>query len=434
MRKSGIEIDEARTSELSALSDNPDEELARRAKIVLLLGEGRSIRSVADELGTDKNTVCKWKRRFLEGGAQALLSGHGGGPAPAVDVGDLREEIRTRIDSKGIEGWTRRTLAEDIGVDESRVGRELGRMGITLERRSTWEYPAPSGAETTCACLAGVYLSATERCVVVCTSDVPIVGGSGSVVTRSRRLAGALSSAGRLTLADALRAAADHAGDPGRKVPRTMASFLADVAGTLPSGPGFGLHAVALAAAPPRWRGTAPLGLTMSAVADAGAWDAAASSLLGQFGPSAVSPVVEGMRAFCGACLAATEPFVWVREVAARPRDTRGERDAPTEAADPLGEALASAVGGATSGDAMDCKMVVVVRGPLGVDYEVVDAPLAFPGTGAFSFSSAGGLMAGINEMEEPMVALRNEAGRSAAEMFVSVAKKNSIRAAPAAR
>ena len=28
-------------AELSALSDNPDEELARRAKIVLLLGEGR---------------------------------------------------------------------------------------------------------------------------------------------------------------------------------------------------------------------------------------------------------------------------------------------------------------------------------------------------------------------------------------------------------
>lgn len=42
--------------------------------------------------------------------------------------------------------------------------------------------------------------------------------------------------------------------------------------------------------------------------------------------------------------------------------------------------------------------------------------------------------MAGFDEMEDPMVALRNEAGRSAAEMFVSAAKKNCIRAASAAR
>lgn len=434
MRKSGIVLDAGQTSELNALADSPDEELAKRARIVLKLGEGRSIRAVAETEGTDKNTVSKWKGRFLKGGVQALASAHGGGRAPADGVADLQGEIRRRIDTKGIEHWTKRSLAEDIGVDESRVGRELGRMGVTLDRRTRWEFPARSGAETRCSCLAGVFLSPSERCVVVCTAESPIEGAGGTVVTRSRRLAGALSGAdGDLTLADALWTAADHAGDPGRRSPKTMASFLSDVALALPSGPGFGLHAVALAGDSPAWRGKAPIGLTMSVVGDAGAWDAAASSLLGQFGPSAVSPVLAGIGAFCDSCLQATEPFVWVRgvvpsgapDVAAAP---------PASAGDPLAEALSSAVGGATDGDEMDCKMVVVVRAPSGLEYKVVDAPKAFPGAGSFSFSSTDGLMAGFDEMEDPMVALRNEAGRSAAEMFVSAAKKNCIRAASAAR
>ena len=78
--------------------------------------------------------------------------------------------------------------------------------------------------------------------------------------------------------------------------------------------------------------------------------------------------------------------------------------------------------------------MMVVVSGPEGVDYGVAEAPLAFPGPGSFSFSSPEALVAGIDEMEGPMVALRNEAGGLAAEMFVAAAKKNSIRAARAAR
>ena len=74
--------------------------------------------------------------------------------------------------------------------------------------------------------------------------------------------------------------------------------------------------------------------------------------------------------------------------------------------------------------------MVVVVRGPEGIDYGVVDGPVAFPGVGDFSFASTEGLAAGIDRMEAPMMALRNEAGKAAAEMFVSSAKKNSIRGA----
>ena len=56
MRRRGIELSESQTSELRALEDGPDEEISRRARIILLLGEGRSIRDVAREAGV--STSC----------------------------------------------------------------------------------------------------------------------------------------------------------------------------------------------------------------------------------------------------------------------------------------------------------------------------------------------------------------------------------------
>ena len=87
MRKSGIELNDAQTTELIALSDSPDEELARRARIVLSLGRGNSIRLVAAEEGAGKNTVSRRKRRFLGEGRRRSLAGMAEDPRPPSTSG-----------------------------------------------------------------------------------------------------------------------------------------------------------------------------------------------------------------------------------------------------------------------------------------------------------------------------------------------------------
>jgi hypothetical protein len=75
----------------------------------------------------------------------------------------------------------------------------------------------------------------------------------------------------------------------------------------------------------------------------------------------------------------------------------------------------------------MDCKVIVVVRSPEGIDFRAIGGPAAFPGVDEFNFGSMKGLVAGVGKMEDPMIALRNEAGRVAGEMFIASAQKNSV-------
>jgi transposase len=47
--------------------------LAMRSQIVLLLGKGLSVRAVARKLDRARQTVDLWRRRYLEGGCEALV-------------------------------------------------------------------------------------------------------------------------------------------------------------------------------------------------------------------------------------------------------------------------------------------------------------------------------------------------------------------------
>ncbi len=60
------------SSELSlrvtVIMERRDAKLVLRGQIVELLEQGRSIRSIADELGISTPTVMKWKKRHAETG------------------------------------------------------------------------------------------------------------------------------------------------------------------------------------------------------------------------------------------------------------------------------------------------------------------------------------------------------------------------------
>lgn len=435
-----IVLDATQKVELEEMADSErDQDLALRARIVLMLAEGMRVVDIAKKLGVNKDAVTRWKRRWLEGGADALRSRHGGGRAPVGDTNGLASRIRGLIDSNPDAAWKRAELAAELGVSVSKLNRELKAMGATLERATSWEIPADTGVASRSACLAGLFLSPRGRCVVAFTSGGPLEPVGGSVLTRGRLLAAELEGAGDgLDLSDALWTAADHASDPGKVRPQTLRQFVERAVSATPDGAS--CHAIALDDGTLSWSGRMPRGLSVEEASDAADWEARAASLVarlaGPEGRTCANALTGAVGAFCGACGPTTDPFAWVRGV--RPRgDAVGIVGGTDNAvgADGSGaprfasveEALSSVVGGATDGREMDCKMIVVVRGPEGVDFGVVDGPVAFPGVDDFSFGSTEGLAAGIDRMEAPMMALRNEAGKAAAEMFVSSAKKNSI-------
>jgi Winged helix-turn helix len=54
-----------------------------RAKLILMLAEGASFRTIKHKLGTTAPTIVRWKERFLSGGIDGLDTYHPGQP-PSV--------------------------------------------------------------------------------------------------------------------------------------------------------------------------------------------------------------------------------------------------------------------------------------------------------------------------------------------------------------
>jgi transposase len=63
-----------------------------RAKLILMLAEGASIRTIKHKLGTTAPTIVGWKERFLSGGIDGLDTYHPGQP-PSVLTAALRARI-----------------------------------------------------------------------------------------------------------------------------------------------------------------------------------------------------------------------------------------------------------------------------------------------------------------------------------------------------
>lgn len=68
--------------------------MQKRCQYVLLKAEGRSSKSIAEELSTTVLTVNRWVNRYLESGMDGLRNKSGPGAKPIMDSSDTEEVIK----------------------------------------------------------------------------------------------------------------------------------------------------------------------------------------------------------------------------------------------------------------------------------------------------------------------------------------------------
>jgi transposase len=113
--------------------------VTRRARIVLLAAEGRSIRAVASAVGVSRGTVILWHRRFREHGPEALWrDAPGRGRKPSIPP-DTVARIRALIAAPppNVRRWSVRSLADASGVSRASVHRILRTLQVDPQRRSS---------------------------------------------------------------------------------------------------------------------------------------------------------------------------------------------------------------------------------------------------------------------------------------------------------
>ena len=174
-RLNPIKISPSERTRLETLARRPktSQRMAMRAKIVLLAGQGLSNTEVADRVRCSMPTVGKWRERFRVERLDGLLDEPRPG-APRKVTDEVVEEVVTRTletTPKGETHWSTRSLAKQLGLSKSAIGRIWRAFGLQPHRSDTWKLSPDPLLVDKLRDVVGLYLNPPDGAVVLCVDE-----------------------------------------------------------------------------------------------------------------------------------------------------------------------------------------------------------------------------------------------------------------------
>src|SRR5262245_4310030 len=147
--------------------------LALRARIVLACAAGENDIAVAARLGTTRETVGKWRRRFLKRGCDGLLDEARPGQPRQIRDEDVERVVTMTLESmpKDATHWSSRSMAKACGLNQSAVSRIWRAFGLQPHRTETFKLSSDALFIEKVRDVVGLYLNPPERAVVLCVDE-----------------------------------------------------------------------------------------------------------------------------------------------------------------------------------------------------------------------------------------------------------------------
>ncbi|WP_431784968.1 IS630 family transposase, partial [Streptomyces chumphonensis] len=148
--------------------------LVLRARIVLACAEGRPNAQVAQELGVSRETVRKWRSRFVADRLEGLVDApRSGAPRQITDeqVESLVARTLGQAPPSGDSHWSTRSMAQAAGMSQSAVSRIWRAFGLKPHIVRTWKLSTDPQFVTKVRDVVGVYLSPPQNALVLAVDE-----------------------------------------------------------------------------------------------------------------------------------------------------------------------------------------------------------------------------------------------------------------------
>jgi putative transposase len=170
-----VSLDERQRDQLEAFarSRSLPHGLVMRAKIVLGAAEGECNTEISKALGVSRETVGKWRQRFVGQGIEGLYDEYRSGRPRSIDDERVAELVSNTLHSKpkGATHWSCRDMAEATGISKSTVQRVWSAFGLKPHRQETFKLSTDPFFVEKLRDIVGLYLNPPQNALVLCVDE-----------------------------------------------------------------------------------------------------------------------------------------------------------------------------------------------------------------------------------------------------------------------
>jgi len=153
---------------------NTPQSIALRSLIILEAHRGQSAQAIGKSLKVSQPTIRLWKRRFMEGGPQALTTiAPGRGRKPKMSRQKVTAVVRAtqHTTPPGQTQWSCRTMAKAKGLSFKTVQRIWNLHGLKPHQQRTFKLSRDKRFVEKLTDVVGVYLNPPDKAVVLCVDE-----------------------------------------------------------------------------------------------------------------------------------------------------------------------------------------------------------------------------------------------------------------------
>jgi transposase len=165
--------DERETLERWARRPTTAQALAQRARIVLSCAVGKTNDAVAREVGVTRQTVGRWRDRFVRKRVDGLLDEPRPGAPRTIMDADVERVVRLTLETKPREAthWSTRAMAKRCGLSQTAVSRIWRAFALQPHRVETFKLSKDPLFIEKVRDIVGLYLNPPDKALVLCVDE-----------------------------------------------------------------------------------------------------------------------------------------------------------------------------------------------------------------------------------------------------------------------